>query len=261
MNLRSQAILSTLNHISSIYHNEPLNIIEIGCMFNKGEGMSTYLIADFLSKRPAGGKFVSIEYDQDHIEACKNIIQTRNSSLNKQIEYRHGHSLTILPEVLADFNVVHFVFQDGGAHPEVCLVEFELSKAHLIPDGVILVDDVHQLQPTNNYELSRPFGKATLIYPMLILSNYLKNRETIREANSVGFEGAIPSSQFINNLEISDDSILNFSTFKLIGIHHRMLLYGNSIEAINLSKLDKISFMRYIINKIKRLWGNSRYEP
>jgi len=255
MNLRSQAITSTLNHISSIYQDEPLNIVEIGCMFNEGEGLSTYLIADFLSKRPAGGKFVSIEYDQNHIEACKKIIQTRNSSLNKQVEYRHGHSLSILPEVFDDFNVVHFVFLDGGAHPEVCLVEFELSRAHLVPDGVILVDDVHQLQPSDNYGLSRPFGKATLIYPMLILSNYLKNRETIREVNSVGFEGAVPNSHFINKLEVLDDSILNFSTFRVIGNHHRMLFYGNSIEAMNLSELDTISFMRFIVNKIKRLWG------
>jgi len=253
MNLRSQTIISTLNHISSIYHDEPLNIVEIGCMFKEDEGLSTYVIADFLSKRSAGGKFFSIEYDQSHIEACKNIMEARNSSLNKQIEYRQGHSLSILPEILADFNMFHFVFLDGGAHPEVCLSEFELSKAHLAPDGVILVDDVQQLVPSNNYGLPRPFGKATLILPMLILSNYLENRETVREANSIEDDKeSIPNSYVINKLEQINFSIGNIARFKVIGMHHQMLLYGNSIETINLEDIETLSPKVFIKETIKK---------
>ncbi len=55
MNFRSQAIQLALNHISSVYQDEPLNIVEIGCMFSENEGLSTYLIAEFLANRPQGG--------------------------------------------------------------------------------------------------------------------------------------------------------------------------------------------------------------
>lgn len=238
MNLRSEAILSALNYVSFVYSDQPLNIVEVGCMFKENEGLSTYIIADFLAKRLKGGRFVSIEYAADHIEASKKIIETKDSSLKNQIEYKHGHSLSILPEVLSDFGKVHFFSLDGGAHPEVCLHEFEISTANLAPEGVILVDDAQYIEPSKAYSLPRYSGKATFILPMLVFANYLKNRKEVREANSVeDDERSIPNSYFINQMERIDFSNVNCSNFVVIGKNHQILVYSSPSFISEITKL------------------------
>lgn len=241
MNLRSQAILLALDHVSSSYRGgEPLNIIEIGCMFKEDEGLSTYLIADFLVKRAGGNRFVSIDYDLDHINASKVLIQNRNSYLSSVIEYRHGPSLSVLPEVLTDLNKVHFFYLDGGAHPEVCLVEFEQAMMHLAPEGVILVDDVQQIAPSKYWRLPRPLGKATLILPMLIIANYLPERGKMRATNAVpGDQKSIPRSHFIGQLKNIDVPAVNASNFNMIGSRHRMLAYGSPTFIVKTRQLTE----------------------
>lgn len=262
MNLRSQAILLALGHVSSNYRDEEsLNIVEVGCMFKEDEGFSTYLIADFLAKRAGGGRFVSIDYDLSHIDASRVLIQKWNPSLGGFTEYRHGHSLSVLPEVLADLHQVHFVYLDGGAHPEVCLAEFEQAVMHLAPEGVILVDDAQQIAPSKNYRLPRPLGKATLILPMLIVANYLRNREKVRAANaSPGDQRSIPQSHFVGQLENIDVPTVNAWSFEVIGSGHLMLAYGSPTFVAKARKLseavkpDDIG-LRSLISAVKRKIG------
>lgn len=261
MNFRSQAIVWALDHISSSHRGQPLNIIEVGCMFKEDEGLSTYLVADFLAKRPGGGRFVSIDYDLSHIDASRVLIQKWNPSISGFIEYRQGHSLSVLPEVLADLHQVHFFYLDGGAHPEVCLAEFEQAMMHLAPEGVILVDDAQELPPSANYGLPRPLGKATLILPMLIVANYLRNREKVRAANaSPGDQRSIPQSHFVGQLENVDVPTVNAWSFEVIGSRHQILAYGSPTFVAKARKLseavkpDDIG-LRSLISAVKRKIG------
>ena len=262
MNFRAEAILLALNHVSSNYRDEePLNIVEVGCMFKEDEGFSTYLISDFLAKRARRGRFVSIDYDLSHIDASRVLIQKWNSSLSDFIEYRHGHSLSILPEVLKDLDQVHFFYLDGGAHPEVCLSEFEHAMVHLAPYGVILVDDAQQMHPSKNYQLPRPLGKATLILPMLIIANYLLNREAMRTAKETpGNQKSTPKSRFVGQMENIDIPCLNAWEFEVIGSGHQILAYGSPnflAEANKLSEAAKLADigLRSLITAVKRKIG------
>lgn len=261
MNFRSQAIVWALDHISSSHRGRPLNIIEVGCMFKEDEGLSTYLVADFLAKRPGGGRFVSIEYEPNHIDASKEVLQKRHPSLDSFVEYRQGHSLSVLPDVLADLRTVHFFYFDGGGHPEVCLAEFEQAVMHLAPEGVILVDDAQELPPSANYGLARPFGKATLILPMLIVANYLRSRDIVRTANSLpGDERSIPDSRFIRQQEDIAVPTVNSWDFAVIGNKHQILVYGSpsfTAEARKLAEAVKPADigLRSLISAVKRKIG------
>lgn len=197
-------------------------------MFKEDEGMSTFIIADFLHNRPGGGQFVSIDYDLEHIEACRRLIALRHPALSSNVEFRHGHSVTLLPAVLAKLQTVHFALLDGGAHPEICLIEFEQTIAHLANKGVVLVDDAQPMPPSPGYGLLRPFGKATLILPMLIVAHYVENRAAAHQASSwPGDEASVPDSRFIRQL-LDLESCERALPFGLVGGKHKMLVYGSS---------------------------------
>lgn len=184
-----------------IYSQIPLNIIEIGCMFKEDEGLSTSIIAELISSRDCGGKLVSIDYDKDHIESCKKIIRSFNPTLLENIEFFHGNTLDILPNLFKGKEEFHFFLIDGGAQPETCLFEFENAMNNLANNGLILIDDSWELPPSKLYWLPRPFGKATLILPMLIINNYMKNRKDVCENNQyLSSKESIPKSIFIEQL-------------------------------------------------------------
>ena len=94
-------------------------------MFKEDEGLSTFTLAQFLHDRSAGGRLISIEYDKNHIQACRTILERKNPKLLDIVEFRHGHSLALIDDAIKDLEVIHFASADGGAHPEVCLQEFE----------------------------------------------------------------------------------------------------------------------------------------
>ena len=77
-----------------------LGVVEIGCMFNEREGLSTFAVAQALKSRP-GSVFASIEYDADHIDACKGLIAKRDPELLKHVDFYYGHSIDQLPKALA----------------------------------------------------------------------------------------------------------------------------------------------------------------
>jgi predicted O-methyltransferase YrrM len=244
MNLRSKAIMAALAHVFNEFPTEPLNVIEVGSMYNEHEGLSTYLIADALAKRPAKSRFVTIDWDPEHLASCHAIVNKRNPSLNGVIEYREGHSLALLPSVLKEIGTVQFALLDGGEHPEVCLAEFELVTKHLAPEGALLVDDAQPIPEKSDYKLQRPLGKVNLVLPMLLIDDYLQHRNGIRAAASDTKDPrTVPDARFINELQrlhAVDDS----ASFCVIGTWHRMLAYGSPKFVEVVSHLSDVGLMR-----------------
>lgn len=258
-NLRSRAIRLSLEFVSESHRDEPLRVLEVGSMYNEEQGLSTYVMADFLANRPKGGKFVSVDLDQDHITASSAIIQRHDPALMRWVEYRRGHSLRVLPELLTEFGTIHVALLDGGEHPEVCLVEFEETLKHLASDGVILVDDAQPIPVSKEYPLPRPLGKLTLILPMLIVRNYLRNRGGVRaNASDVGDQSTVPDATFIKQLESLTIDGAAGASFCVMGTWHRMLAYGNPRFVAMAEALTDVGLVRRTAGRLLSRLGLDR---
>lgn len=173
-NLRGDLIELGLHTVRKL-SGRPLSAVEVGCMFRPEEGLSTYRIAKFIKEN--GGHFRSVDSDPTHIEGAKRMLEALGEGLTEAVEFEEGFSLAVLCRMsAAEQPMVDFVFLDGGAHPEICLQEFEWALEHLAPRGLILIDDGHELAPTAFYPFSRAFGKQTLILPVLVLGETLAAR-------------------------------------------------------------------------------------
>ena len=196
----------------------PRCAIEVGCMFTTNEGLSTLHIGRFIAA--SGGTFVSIEYDQNHIDAARMILGGEAA----MVTFRCGHSLALLPDAISELGQVDFFLLDGGAHPEVCLHEFELAKAALSDRGLILVDDAQDIAPSEAYGLSRPSGKATLILPMLILGEYMEGRKDYLYANAT--KDDCDTTPNAKSLVAANGISPDGRAFKVLGGGHKMLAFG-----------------------------------
>lgn len=225
MNLRSHALTLATGTLELLHPGQPVNLIEVGCMYQEVEGLSTLVLANYLANREGGGRFIAIDNDPSHIESCQNLLRARNPRLLDFVEFRLGNSLDVLPGAIADLGQVHFYSLDGGAHPEVCLEEFELSVNALVPDGIILVDDAQPMQPTEHYSLPRPYGKATFILPALLVCEYMGQRDDIRRARP---NATRLNSAFIKSLEGFDYERFRKYGYIVIGKGHKLLAYGNN---------------------------------
>jgi len=200
--------------------------LEVGCMFKEDEGLSTLVLAQSIRMHPKGGRLISIEYDQTHVHAARRILARQNPDVQHIVEFRVGHSLAHLPSAIQELGAIDFASLDGGAHPEVCLHEFELVSQHLSPDGVILVDDLQELAPSDAYSLPRPFGKGTLILPMLLIQQYLANRDRFNHANDApDGPNTRPSSPWLQTIKQPDNG-QKPRDFAVLGQQQRMLAYG-----------------------------------
>jgi predicted O-methyltransferase YrrM len=150
------------------------NALEVGCMFKSNEGLSTYRVASFISRCEGRKQFISIDYEPGHISACKNMLGEIDAGLLSEVQFVCGHSLAKLAPVLVKMGEVDFVVLDGGAEPGCCLGEFELAASRLADNGLVVVDDLQDMKPTPAYPFPRPFGKATLILPYLVIVEYLR---------------------------------------------------------------------------------------
>lgn len=224
---RGKVIRVALQGISAIYEGQPMVVVEVGCAFQEDEGFSTYLIADFLMRRQSGGKLYSVDIDEEHIKTCKKLIRRRNPAVLEKIEFRQGYSVHQLPEIINEIKNAHLFYLDGGAHPEACLYEFEIAQTHLADNGLIIVDDAQFIDSKPWFpDFPLPFGKATLTYPYLIISNYLKYRSDILMSK----EGKpLPASMFMENIYKINTPHISGSNYAIIGniYWHAMLLYGN----------------------------------
>jgi hypothetical protein len=225
--IRTALIESALGRISAIAPDKPINAIEVGCMFKEDEGLSTLAIAEIISRHPAKGRFISIEYDATHVDAARAILARYPAEFARTVEFRCGHSLALLPPALAELGGLDFASLDGGAHPEVCLQEFELACANLNANGLLLVDDLQELPPSQAYSLPRLFGKGTLILPMLILRNYLSNRDRFLDANAAPDGPDAQPASIALGVASSLPAVFDAPhEFALLGDHHKLLAYG-----------------------------------
>ena len=226
MNFRSDNILRLLELVKQNAKSDRFNLVEVGCMFKEDEGLSTYIIAKFIKDNNLKGRFVSIELDPQHVDAAKSLLKKYDESLLELVEFRSGDSLGILPDLLKGMGEVHFALLDGGAQPEVCLKEFELTAQSMSASGACLIDDLVKLKPTEYYSGDRPFGKGTLIYPVLIIADYLKRIALNRTQGAAKFGSAIIGALD----EKSFTSLLKGSAFCVLKEprgSHGMLAYGN----------------------------------
>lgn len=229
MNARAYYIEQTLERVIRAARPEKLHLIEIGCMFKEDEGLSTYTLARFLRDKGLRARFVSIDYDPGHIDAARELLKKRGDGLADRVEFLRGHTMRVLPSLLEELGEVHFALLDGGAHPEICLREFELTAQALAKEGACLVDDHVELKPTVHYPHARPFGKTTLIYPSLIFSDYMRGA-----AASPSPSEHIPAGQESRTMKSLDKGLfldlLDGRQFRVLRGRggHAMLLYGSS---------------------------------
>jgi tetratricopeptide (TPR) repeat protein len=172
MNFRVQVINAGLQTVASMLKAQTVRAVEVGCMFKADEGLSTAVIASFLQKRGGNRRFLSIEYDRTHISAAQRILCGLEPDLLPEVTFACGNSLDILPQLIREWASIDFALLDGGGHPGTCLREFELVLEGLSENGLIVVDDLHDMAPTPHYSAARPFGKGTLILPWLIMADY-----------------------------------------------------------------------------------------
>jgi hypothetical protein len=230
---RELIIDTALKVLKEFSYSNKLNAFEVGCSYTTKESKSTLRIPDFIQSNMLDGKFVSIEYDEEHILAAKGILRRQRPELLDFVQFVQGNSLVELPTILREFQTLNFAFLDGGVHPEVCLKEFELLIEYLSEDGLIVIDDVNQIFSLHMQRLI--FGKSTLILPFLVINGYL-----VASRSSV--QGHINDLYLGNDLQpnsrlvVADSAVTETlpekkSNFVLVseGGHSMLIVGGNTI--------------------------------
>ena len=234
MNFRSSIIELALKVVIKASLEHRLHALEVGTMFKDDEGLSTFIIAKNTKQFEGEKVFVSIDNDQKHINSSIQMLQRLDSSLLTEIRFCCNYSLEILPEILQDLKFIDFVLLDGGAHPEVCLREFEIVLDHLHEKGIILIDDLQELSPSDAYPLQRPFGKGTLILPWLTIANYLKGQnisdDKLKSRSISKLHALIPNKEIINVLGKVDYVVISKGG-------HKMMAIGNQLVINDFSKM------------------------
>ncbi len=167
---------SGLETVLSYSDENKISALEIGTMYQKAEGFSTYNIANFIRNKYRESTFTSIECSAEHIRNAKSILKYLDESLLDHVDFVHGMSFRELPKLLEKDGPIDFAFIDGGAHPEICLREFEMVLSNLSSNGLIIMDDLQSIAPADSYSARRIFGKGTLVLPYLVIHEYLKTR-------------------------------------------------------------------------------------
>ena len=75
MNTRQETIRRALEAVLIHSGSGRVNALEIGCMFRKTEGLSTLEISRFVRKEADSGRFCSIEYDPEHLQAATDLLR------------------------------------------------------------------------------------------------------------------------------------------------------------------------------------------
>lgn len=235
-----------LEVVSDFSLTDGFHALEIGCMYTTKEGMSTFRIANFLRSHTKTWGFISIEYDPEHIAAAKEILTRRDASLLDIVEFVCGNSVVMLPEALEKVKPIDFALLDGGAHPEICLQEFELVTQNLSENGLIVVDDL-QFIPSKEFNLR--FGKGTLILPFLIINQYLEHHNIYPDEHYTGIEDE-PSSALIKEiLSMASHPSLRELSFRVVSKgNHRMLIVAREplLDSYE-NKLRTISKTSYLV--------------
>lgn len=247
MNFRRLIIESALHVVCEEQSGaQHLGALEIGCMFKEDEGLSTLAIAAALRKTGRPFRFVSLEYDPAHVDAAKRILARRDKTLLSSVEFACGHSLASLPRVLSDQTPsVDFASLDGGAVPEICLQEFEMVWARLTARGLIVVDDINLIPAPQSepHKSRRIFGKGTLILPLLLLAEHLRDKRAAYQAAQQASEPGLPPirSDWIEALAVS-------GLTKAFERSRFLLVSGQGITMLVMGRTEPVEALRDRIN-------------
>ncbi len=148
---------------------------EVGTAFGEEQGSSTLRLVKAVQTAGPAARLWSIDNDQNHIDQARAILERKGIQEDERIIFHKDIGRNGLRQAVAATPHFDFVYLDGGANPEHNLDEFLVAHAHLREGGVILIDDAHSMAQTPAYALPRPFGKATLILPYLIIGEYINS--------------------------------------------------------------------------------------
>jgi predicted O-methyltransferase YrrM len=127
----------------------PETVFEIGTW--KGGG-STYFISQALFENKKG-KLYTIESCSDFCEEAKRSYTQYLPQLLPYIEFIHGESYTVYPEILKNIGHVQMAFLDGGDEPQKALKEYEMFEPYFKRESVIAMHDWN----SEKMSLFRPF--------------------------------------------------------------------------------------------------------
>lgn len=148
---------------------------EVGTAFGEDQGSSTLRLVKAVQAVGQAARLWSIDNDQSHIDQARAILERKGIEDDERIIFHKDIGRNGLRQAVAATPHFDFVYLDGGANPEHNLDEFLIAHAHLREGGVILIDDAHSMAQTPAYPLPRPFGKATLVLPYLIIGEYINS--------------------------------------------------------------------------------------
>lgn len=135
-------------------------VVEIGTIRFSGEvpsdGWSTYYLAKAAQEHE--WNFVSVDNDKRNLEICRTILAREDLLSNTSLV--HSDGLKFLQE---GFEVIDFLYLDGGSDPEDTLAQFEAAGSLLVA-----VDDVQAHQVSLGGEtVFLPEGKGSALLPHL----------------------------------------------------------------------------------------------
>lgn len=179
---RENVIDRVLTHVTGKLASEgrdDLVCAEVGTAFGEEQGSSTLRLAMAVRQAGPAARLWSIDNDQSHIDQACAILERKGIGEDERIIFHKDIGRNGLRQAVTATSHFDFVYLDGGANPEHNLDEFLVAHAHLREGGVILIDDAHSMAQTPAYPLPRPFGKATLILPYLIIGEYINSPRQI----------------------------------------------------------------------------------
>lgn len=157
---RAQLLVQLLDKLQDAV-SERLTIVETGSIrsinepYVLGDGHSTHIIADWLSRQPRPHDFYSIDLDTTIAEDY-----LKKLGLADQVVFLQGNSLDVLPKLSSAR--VHLAYLDSANDAALIEAEFKiLEKVMAANVGVVVVDDCkpgsHELLKGN---LVIPYAKA-----------------------------------------------------------------------------------------------------
>ncbi|WP_298308756.1 O-methyltransferase [uncultured Erythrobacter sp.] len=168
--LRGYSVALIIQYLAS-KNKLGLNIFEIGSAYSRNQGVSTAQLADFAFQH--GHNFSTVDIEPDHTAASKaNVRQICGAEAEEHADFYTCDSLDALKDLEEKQVKLDFAYIDGGNDPLQNLREFQKITSLLKPDGIILIDDLQEINSPDGYPAPRPMGKATLIIPYVILAQH-----------------------------------------------------------------------------------------
>ena len=198
------------------------NYLEIGTAFSLDEGMSTLLAAWSIDQYFNSGNVTSVDISEINIKKSKEIIQKYSPDSIKYIQYHLGTFKDFyFSNKMVNEQKLNLTFIDGSGDAMINLIEFDTLLNYMHDSGIIIVDDVRFMKKTS-YRARRDFGKASLIYPLLLIS---ENLEYFKNSQSKSYE-IVPNFLY----DFFSDSFINqkvkkYAAYEFIRVESLLVVF------------------------------------